>query len=185
MKASESVKVYTVEEYILLEDAGEVRHEFINGNLHEMSGASREHHFICQYLLLALLPQCLPLGYKVYMENMKVAIPGGNQFYYPDIFITKELQTSQNKYIQYEPELIVEVLSESTRTKDSVDKFIQYRKIETLKYYLVAEPEKCLVMCYFKIADEEWDMVSYTQKEEIIPLPNIGISIPLHQIYTP
>ena len=34
------------------------------------------------------------------------------------------------------PELIVEVLSESARIKDSVDKFIQYRKIETLKYYL-------------------------------------------------
>ncbi len=184
MNASEKVKVYTVEEYILLEEAGEVRHEFINGNLCEMSGASREHHFICQYFLLSLLPQCLPLGYKVYMENMKVAIPGGNQFYYPDIFITKEKQTDQNKYIQYEPELIIEVLSESTRTKDSIDKFIQYRKIDTLKYYLVAEPEKCLVMCYFKHTNGQWDMVSYTQKEEVITLPNLAVSLPLYQIYT-
>ncbi len=184
MKASESVKVYTVEEYILLEEAGEVRHEFVNGNLYEMSGASREHHKLCKKLLRLLEDLLVGTDYEVNMENMKVAIPGGNQFYYPDIFITKELQTSQNKYIQYEPELIVEVLSESTRTKDSVDKFIQYRKIDTLKYYLVAEPEKCLVMCYFKIADGEWDMVSYTQKEEIILLPYIGISIPLLQIYT-
>jgi Uma2 family endonuclease len=184
MNTSEKVKIYSVEEYILLEEAAEVRHEFINGNLYEMSGASREHHFICQYLLLALLPQCLPLGYKVYMENMKVAIPDGNQFYYPDIFITKEKQTALNKYIQYQPELIVEVLSESTRTKDSIDKFIQYRKIETLKYYLVAEPEKCLVMCYFKLPDNEWDMVSYTQIEEVIQLPNLNISLHLNQIYT-
>jgi Uma2 family endonuclease len=184
MNASEKVKVYTVEEYILFEEAGEVRHEFINGNLYEMSGASREHHFICQYFLLALLPQCLPLGFKVYMENMKLAIPGGNQFYYPDIFITKEKQTEQNKYIQYDPELIIEVLSESTRTKDSIDKFIQYRKIDTLKYYLIAEPEKCLAMCYFKQANGDWDMISYTQKEEIIALPNLDISLQLNQIYT-
>jgi Uma2 family endonuclease len=114
---------------------------------------------------------------------MKLAIPGGNQFYYPDIFITREKLTDLNKYIQYEPELIIEVLSESTRTRDSIDKFIQYRKIETLKYYLVAEPEKCLVLCYFKMPDNEWDMITYTKIEEIIQLPILGINLPLNQIY--
>ena len=183
MNASQKIKVYTVEEYILLEEAGEIRHEFINGNLFEMSGASREHHKLCKKLLRILEDLLLGTGYEVNMENMKVAIPGGNLFYYPDIFITKEKQTPLNKYIQYEPELIIEVLSESTRTKDSIDKFIQYRKIETLKYYLVAEPEKCLVMCYFKRSDGEWDMLSYTQKEEVIQLPEIGISLPLNQVY--
>jgi Uma2 family endonuclease len=184
MNASEKVKVYTVAEYILLEEAGEMRHEFIKGNLFEISVASREHHKLCKKLLRLLEDLLLTKGYEVNMENMKVAIPGGNQFFYPDIFITKEKQTDQNKYIQYEPELIIEVLSESTRTKDSIDKFIQYRKIETLKYYLIAEPEKCLVMCYFKQANGEWDMVSYTQKEEVITLPNLTISLPLNQIYT-
>jgi hypothetical protein len=48
MKAIETGKIFTVEEYILFEEAGEVRHEFINGNLHEISGASREHHKICK-----------------------------------------------------------------------------------------------------------------------------------------
>jgi Uma2 family endonuclease len=184
MNASEKVKVYTVEEYIFLEEAGEVRHEFINGNLCEIPSCSREHLFICQNFLRVLDDLLNPSSYEVFMLSMKVAIPGGNQFYYPDIFITKEKQTDENKYIQYQPELIIEVLSESTRTKDSIDKFIQYRKIETLKYYLIAEPEKCLVMCYFKQANGEWDMVSYTQKEEIIALPNLTISLPLNQIYT-
>ena len=48
-------KVISVEEYMLLEEASEVRHEFINGNLYEMSGASREHHkLICKNLLLRI-----------------------------------------------------------------------------------------------------------------------------------
>jgi len=46
VKSLELDKIYKHEEYFLLEEAGEVRHEFINGNLIEMSGASREHHFI-------------------------------------------------------------------------------------------------------------------------------------------
>jgi Uma2 family endonuclease len=183
MKAIETGKIFTVEEYILFEEAGEVRHEFINGNLHEISGASREHHKICKKLLRSLEDIFAGTAYEVYIENMKLAIPGGNQFYYPDIFITREKLTDLNKYIQYEPELIIEVLSESTRTRDSIDKFIQYRKIETLKYYLVAEPEKCLVLCYFKMPDNEWDMITYTKIEEIIQLPILGINLPLNQIY--
>ncbi len=185
MKSAWANKVYTKEEYLLLEQAGEVRHEFITGNLIEMSGASREHHKICKRLLRLLEDLLQGTSYEVNMENMKVAIPGENQFYYPDIFITKEPQTTENRYIQYEPELIIEVLSETTRTKDSVDKFIQYRKIESLDYFILVEPEKTLVICYFKDPGNEWDMVSYTKNDEKISLPKLSISLPLPKIYQP
>ncbi|HEY9342672.1 MAG TPA: Uma2 family endonuclease [Hanamia sp.] len=183
MKSLELHKTYTVPEYFLLEESGDVRHEFINGNLIEMSGASREHHFICQNILLALLYSTKPLGFNVFIENMKVKIQNENQYYYPDIFITREPETDENKYVQFEPELIVEVLSETTRAKDMVDKFIQYRKINSLNYYLIVEPEKYLVLCNFKDEKGEWDMVSYTQPDEIIQLPKLNISLSLADIY--
>ena len=183
MRAVELNKIYTVQEYFLLEESSEIRHEFINGNLIEMSGASREHHFICQNILLALLMQVRQLGYKVYMENMKVQIVNENQFYYPDIFITKEPETDANKYVQFQPELIVEVLSNATRTKDMVDKFIQYRKINSLVYYLIVKPEKCLVLCRAKDEKGEWDMTSYTKNDEIISLSSLNISLPVQDIY--
>lgn len=106
-----------------------------------------------------------------------------NIYYYPDIFITREPETDENKYVQFEPELIVEVLSETTRAKDMVDKFIQYRKINSLNYYLIVEPEKYLVLCNFKDEKGEWDMVSYTQPDEIIQLPKLNISLSLADIY--
>lgn len=183
MKALEINKIYTVPEYFLLEESGEVRHEFINGNLIEMSGASREHHKICKNLLRLLENLLKDKGYEVYMENMKVKIQDENQFYYPDIFITKEKETDNNRYVQFEPELIVEVLSETTRTKDMVDKFIQYRKINTLSYYILVEPQKCLALCHNKDEHGEWDMISYTKPDEIINLPLLNISLPLHDIY--
>ncbi len=55
MESLQLHKIYTVQEYFLLEESADVRHEFINGNLIEMPGGSREHHFICQNILLALL----------------------------------------------------------------------------------------------------------------------------------
>ena len=81
MKALELNKIYTVQEYFLLEEASEIRHEFINGNLIEMSGASREHHKICKNLLRSLEILLKNSGYEVYMENMKVQIASENQFY--------------------------------------------------------------------------------------------------------
>ena len=51
MQSAIENKKFTVEEYFIYEESNEIRHEFINGNLYEMSGASREHHFICQNLL--------------------------------------------------------------------------------------------------------------------------------------
>ncbi len=176
-------KTYTIPEYFLLEESGEIRHEFINGNLIEMSGASREHHKICNKLLKLLDNLLSDKGYEVYIENMKVKIQNENQYYYPDIFVTKEAETEENKYVQFEPELIVEVLSATTRTKDMVDKFIQYRKIKTLNYYIVVEPEKYLVLCNFKEENGEWNMFSYTNPEEVIPLSNLGVSLSLTDIY--
>ncbi len=119
------------------------------------------------------------------MENMKVKIQSEDQFYYPDIFITKERETDANRYVQFEPELIIEVLSETTRTKDMVDKFIQYRKTDTLAYYLIIDPQKYLVLCHCKDKNGEWDMVSYTSPEEIIHLPALNISLSIQEIYKP
>lgn len=183
MESLELHKTYSVPEYFSLEELGEMRHEFINGNLIEMSGASREHHKICKNLLRIFEDLLLDKGYEVYIENMKVKIPNENQYYYPDIFITKEKQTDKNKYVQFEPKLIAEVLSEATRVKDMSDKFIQYRKIETLDYYLLIEPEKILVLLNFKNEKEEWEMSSFTEKEEIIYLPNLDTSLSLADIY--
>lgn len=183
MKAAQLHKKYTVPEYFLLEESGEVRHEFINGNLIEMSGASREHSKMCKKIERLLDDLLTGKGYEVYRENMKVKISGENRYYYPDILLTKEIETEKNIYVQFEPELIAEVLSESTRSKDTADKFIQYRKIDSLNYYLLVEPEKCLVHCHSKDNQGEWEMVSYTNIDEIIPLPKLQINLRLSDIY--
>ncbi len=183
MKSIVNDKIYSVAEYILLEESGEMRHEFINGNLVEMSGASREHHFICKYLLRILEDLLANNGYEIFMENMKLSIPNEDKYFYPDLFVTKEIQNDSNRYIQNQPELIVEVLSESTRTKDLVDKFIEYRKIKTLQYYMVVDSEKCLVMLYFLDVNNEWDVQTFVQKTDIIQLPKLGIEIGLEGIY--
>lgn len=183
MHSLELNKIYTVAEYFAMEESGEIRHEYVNGNLIEMSGASREHHRICKKLLRLFEDLLNNKGFEVFMENMKVKVTEENRYYYPDIFVTKESQTEENKYVQFEPELIAEVLSEATRVKDMTDKFIQYRKIPYLKYYLLVEPEKTLILVNYKNDAGDWEMNSYTRMEEIIDLPGLGITFGLDNIY--
>ena len=113
--------IYTPEAYIRLEESGQIRHEYINGNLIEMSGTSREHHKMCKKIL-ALLESLLTIqNYEVYLENMKVAIPDENQYYYPDILVTKEAETDQNRNVQYQLEMRATVLSKIHRTKNFIE----------------------------------------------------------------
>ena len=183
MESSELHKTYSVEEYFSIEESGEVRHEFLNGTLIEIFGESREHHFICQNFLRVFEDLLESKGYEVFIESMQIKIPDESYYYYPDIFISKEKQTDDNKYVQFEPELIVEVLSETTRVKDMTDKFIQYRKIHSLEYYLLVEPEKYLVLLNFKNENGDWEMTSFTQKEEVISLPKLNVTLKMEDIY--
>ncbi|MEO8711937.1 MAG: Uma2 family endonuclease [Parafilimonas sp.] len=176
-------KVYDVDEYFLLEESGEVRHEFINGNLYEMSGASREHHKICKKLLRFFESYLEKKGYETFIENMKVKIPGEKIYYYPDILITNEQQTDENRYVQFQPALLAEVVSDSSRKTDMVDKLIQYQKFSSLKYYLIVEQDKQEIIVVSCNADGKWQSETYNQPDAIINLSALEIQINLQEIY--
>jgi Uma2 family endonuclease len=183
MQSAIENKKFTVEEYFIYEESNEIRHEFINGNLYEMSGASREHHQICKRLFFFFEKLLAASGYEIFIENMKVKIPGENIFFYPDIIVTQEIQTDKNRYAQYEPGLLAEVTSETTRTKDMIDKFLQYQKISSLKYYLIAEQDRPQIIVVSKNENGNWQSETYTGKEAIINLPLFNLTLPLQEIY--
>ena len=174
---------YTVAEYFILEEAGEIRHEFINGNLYEMSGASTEHHLLIKQFEKLFDRLFEAKGYTVFRETMKIKIYDENKYYYVDLFITKEANSALNSYAKHEPELIVEVASESTWKKDSVDKLIHYQKIPSLKYYLIAEQNKPEITVVSRNAKGNWESETFEGKEASVNLTLLDASLPLAEIY--
>jgi Uma2 family endonuclease len=112
-----------------------------------------------------------------------VAIPGDNKYYDADIFVTKEEKSENNRYIKYQPEIIVEVVSESTQVTDYVDKYIDYTKIPSLQYYIIVEPETVLITVYERTATNEWSTRKYTQVKDIVLLEKMNISFFLQDVY--
>jgi len=105
-------------------------------------------------------------GWKIYIENVKVKIEHEEIYLYPDIVLmnpTEESAEKMNDYVVHQPILLAEVLSDSTRKYDSTDKFILYQKISALRYYLLVEPEKHVVIFYEKDDAGEWYAKTYTE----------------------
>ncbi len=176
-------KIYTVDEYIQLDETSDIRHEFINGRLYDMSGASDLHNEICYNLTFLLKTLLSGKDCKIYMESVKVKIQNEDYYTYPDVFVTNHPEDLQNKYIKQFPILIIEVLSDSTRKYNTVDKFIQYQKIETLEYYLLVEPELMYVNCFSKDDKGEWQSAIYNKPEDLVPLKVLAIELPIQGIY--
>ena len=183
MQATQKDKTYSVEDYFLFEESSAVRHEFINGYIYEMSGASDNHNFICQNLLLIFRALLKKKGFYIFMENMKLKIPIDKIFYYPDIIVTSEERNIENRYAQFHPVLLAEITSDSTRKTDMVDKLIQYQKFPSLKYYLIVEQDKQEIIVISRNAEGNWQSETYNQPEEIINSTALEIEISLKEIY--
>lgn len=91
-------------------------------------------------------------GCRVYIADMKVKIDSLNVFYYPDVIVTCDSTDLTLDYYKKAPQIIVEVLSDSTESFDRGDKFADYRQIESLReYVLISQSKKGLIYLKNKI----------------------------------
>lgn len=173
----------TVEDYIQLELQSERRHEYINGQLIEIPGEKAINNKIAGRIYVFLIQQLGLKGYDVFINDVKVASHDHMKYFYPDVFATKDAEAETNAYIKYEPELIVEVISPSSHITDTVDKYIAYTQIPSLKYYLIVQPETAYVSVYCKNADGKWEVVTYVRNSDVVSLPLLELQLPLAEVY--
>ena len=183
MQLETNKRVYTVDEYIQHELKSAVRSEFVNGQLFEMSGEKDINNEIALRLAFLLVQLLGEKGYKIFAHDVKVKIYGEEKYYYPDVFVTRESRHENNHYIKSAPEIIVEVVSETSQVHDYVDKYIAYTKIPSLRYYIIIEPETVLLTCYARGENNEWTTAKYTRAHETVNLDQLEVSFPLRQVY--
>lgn len=170
----------STETYLLQEEKATVRHEFINGKLYEMPGGTRLHEKVITNFIYSLNFLLRNFGYEVFAQGLRCT-PNKQRYYYPDILVTKEVFADVR--FSQQPVLLAEVLSPSTRSFDTVDKFIDYRTIPALEYYLLIEPDYCHVTLNYKTPKGEWMAEVFNKKTAVISLPKLNINLPLSDIY--
>ena len=134
----------SVEDYHRYQDISDDRLEYLNGTIKSMAGTTIEHEMIIMRLVRKL-SECLEKkGCTLVTGSMGMHSPECDKaFLYPDIHVyCGEVKTEKLKHGAYaliEPTIIIEVLSNATRNYDKGDKFECYRKIKSLKKYIMIE----------------------------------------------
>ena len=128
----------SVLDYLDGEKISDVKHEYINGEVYAMAGASRSHNILTGNVWSAFMAHLDGTRCISFSSDMKVNID--NQFFYPDVLVTCDDDLGDDYYTKA-PIILVEVLSKSTRKMDKSFKLAAYKTIPSLLEYVFIEQE--------------------------------------------
>jgi Uma2 family endonuclease len=175
---------YTVEEYLALERSTQQKHEYLGGEVFAMGGASEAHNVIVGNVLGELRQQLRGKPCRVYPSDLRVKVSPTGLYTYPDVIVvcgTSELEQPGDTLLN--PNLIVEVLSESSEAYDRGKKFEQYRSLASLTDYLLVAQDKPLVEHFSRQAEGRWLLSAANRLTDSIEIASIGCSLALAEVY--
>ncbi len=185
MSAIPSPKTYTAEEYLALERSSlESKCEFVDGQIFAMTGASREHNLIAVNIAGELRNQLKGRPCEAYLNDMRVKAAKAKGYYYPDIAVVCGQPTFEDGQMDtlLNPAVLVEILSPSTEAYDRGDKFAAYRKIESLREYLLVAQDKPRIERYVRQGDA-WVLTEISGLDGAVGLETIGCVLALREVY--
>ncbi len=184
MVAEKAVRHFTASEYLMLERAAEYKNEYIDGDIVAMSGVTRQHDRIAGDVFGELRAQLRDEPCDVFTSDMRVKNLVTGRYTYPDAsvvcgepeFEDDELDTLLN------PAVVIEVLSPSTEAYDRGDKFAAYRRLPSLREYVLIAQDRPSVEHYLR-QGEQWLLTAATDLDASVALPTIGCVLRLAEVY--
>jgi Uma2 family endonuclease len=170
----------TVEDYLNAEANSPTRHEYVGGYVFAMAGASEEHNIIAGNIFALLRPHLRGSSCRVFVSDMKVKVQD-DIFYYPDLMVTCNPQDN-HRYFKTQPNLIIEVLSETTETTDRREKLMNYQTLKTLKEYILVSQDQMQVEVYRQDDQGNWTIQILGEKDNLI-LESVRLTLTMGQIY--
>ena len=146
-------KHYSFEEYLVLEETADDKHEYQDGEIVQMTGGTTDHNKIALNFASNLKFALKRKQYDIFIGDVKLWIPTYRQGTYPDVMLIKgeSLYYGNGKTTVINPSLIVEVLSKSTQNYDQGDKFFYYRSIPQFEEYILVSQDQYYVMQFNNI----------------------------------
>lgn len=174
----------TAESYLEDEKSRQVRHEYLGGTVHAMSGASRRHNRIAGAIYRAMEEKIQAGPCEAYIEDVKVHIRTAVSefFYYPDVMVGCDPTDDQDYYLE-KPTIIFEVLSDSTEQIDRREKLLAYQTIGSLQHYVIVSQDKPLVE-WVRREGKSWEGISLSGLDEILSFKSVQAELSLAEIYS-
>lgn len=180
--AIDSIRQMTVEEYFAFDEASEYKSEYIDGEVHPMTGGTAYHAEIMFNVGFALALRLRGGDFHFYTSAMRISV-SPTRYLYPDFSIVRgQPALDEGAMNLFNPTLVAEVISPTTASRDRGFKRVQYQSIPSLMVYLVIDQFKALVEVDSR-QDGIWQTQEFVGLDAIVPLPALDCDLPLAEIY--
>ncbi|WP_027994709.1 Uma2 family endonuclease [Simplicispira psychrophila] len=159
------------------------KHEYLDGEVFAMAGASDAHVTLALNLAVALRAHLRGGPCSVFISDMKLRVAADNAYFYPDVFVTCADADRAQALHKSAPTLVAEVLSPSTSAYDRGAKFAAYRKLPSLREYLLIDPERTSVDLFRRNEEGRWVLFPHEAGGDMLELASVGLRLPLAQLY--
>jgi len=180
MDAAPTVRV---EDYLALEADSETKHEYLNGIVYAMAGASMRHNLIAGNIAGHLRGALRDRRCFVLPADQRVHVEETGSYTYPDVTVVRDRPrvTGERPPSLENPTLIVEVLSSSTWMRDLSYKLAHYRRIASVQHLLFVGTDEQHVL-HYRRAENAWILTDH-RGDDAIELSALGVALPLREVY--
>ena len=172
----------TYAEYLALQGPGVPKHEFLDGEVWAMTGGTLRHSLLAGNAF-AQLRATLPARCQVWGPDARVRVEATGLATYPDLSVVcGELRRHpEDEDAIANPLLLLEVLSRSTESYDRGEKFAHYRRVPSLRHYLLVSQDRRRVD-HFHLRDGEWIFEEVSGASDL-RLAELNTTLPLDALY--
>jgi len=174
---------FSPDEYLQIEEQSPIKHEYLDGQLYAMVGASQNHNTIALNLASVLRRQMRGSACRVFISDIKVRIEQRNRFYYPDLAVTCDERDRETPLYLRFPRLLVEVLSDSTEDFDRGEKFQDYQTLKSLCEYVLVSSKQPLVQCFRRNDSGFWALHTYSCEQESFHFSSLDFTGTFEALY--
>ena len=175
---------YTPQEYLALERQAEFKSEYLDGIIVAMAGGRREHNLIAINLASETRSQLKGRPCEVFVSDMRVLVSQTGLYTYPDVVVVcgEALFLDDHRDTLLNPTVIVEVLSPMTESYDRGKKSGHYRRLPSLREYILVAQDEVFVERYLRQGDV-WELTDLDHLDDTLSLVSIDCHVPLREIY--
>ncbi len=184
MGAALALPKFSLAEYLAFEAQRADKHEYWNGQIFAMAGASPAHNQIC-FTLAGIVGRQLSGNCRGYSSDQKIWIEAADLSTYADLTIVCGEPQYHAKYptLLLNPRVIFEALSPSTASYDRGEKWSCYQQLPALTDYLLVSQERAQIEHYSLTPDGDWRYVRTVGLEGVVTIDALNCQLPLSEIY--
>ena len=175
---------YTRADYLALEASSNVKHEFLDGQIYGMAGGTPEHAALAAAVIGILFAQLRGGRCRAHDADLRIRVRETGLATYPDVAVVcgpRERDPDDENAVT-NPTVLFEVLSRSTEDYDRGDKFEHYKRIPSLKHYVLVSHVQREIEVWTRDAHDAWTRTVHGEGQHA-PLPAIAAQLDVRELY--